>query len=411
METKLEKTAREILWLAGVKVIDNLDNCIDIKSKFSICPIQKQSNRIVHNGKNPWDIQVHDNRFYKRVLTQGSLGLGESYMDGWWDCQRLDEFFYKILISRVDKKAAEHLGLLTKLRLGGVWLGNLFGNRQTISKSRRVGKQHYDIGNELFELMLDSRMQYSCGYWKNAKNLDEAQEAKLDLICRKLELKLGMNIFDIGCGWGGLLKYAAQAYGIKDSLGVTISQEQAIYRQESCKRHSVEIRNQDYREVNKKFQRIVSVGMFEHVGSKNYREYFEKAAECLEDRGLFLLHTIGKNNSRFSADAFIAKYIFPGGELPSLVHITKAVEELFIVRDVHNFGMYYDKTLMAWNKNFQDNWEKIKTQGNGKYDDRFKRMWEYYLQSCAGAFRAGNIQLWQIVLSKPGFNVDYQIIR
>ena len=413
METKLEKTAREILEIAGIKVIDNLDNCVNIKSKFSICPIRKQSNlinRIVHNGNNLWDIQVHDTRFYKRVLTQGSLGLGESYMDGWWDCKRLDEFFYRVLKNKIDEKAREHLNLSTKLRFGAVWLGNLLGNRQTISKSKEVGKKHYDTGNYLFQKMLDKRMQYSCGYWKNTQNLEEAQESKLDLICKKINLKPGMKVLDIGCGFGGFAKYAAEKYKVK-LIGVTISEEQAKLAKEICKGLDVEIRVQDYRKINEKFDRIVSVGMFEHVGSKNYKEFFKVANKLLKEDGLFLLHTIGKNTSGYSLDPFIAKYIFPGGELPSLAQITKTVEGLFVVRDVHNFAGDYDRTLMAWNKNFQENWNRIRELEGGKYDDRFKRMWEYYLQSCAGAFRAGNIQLWQIVLSKPGFNVNYQSVR
>lgn len=387
MATELEKTAREILEPTGIMI----------------------------NGNNFWDIQVHDDRFYKRVLSEGSLGLAESYIDEDWDCKKLDEFIYKILKNKVDEKAAAHLSLLTKLKIGGVRLldrlPNRIFNRQTISKSRRVGEQHYDVGNELYELMLDSRMQYSCGYWKESvKTLEKAQESKLDLICRKLELKKGMRVLDIGCGFGSFLKYAAEKHGI-NGIGVTISKEQARYGQKSCKNLPIEIRDQDYRKINERFDRIVSVGMFEHVGRKNYRQFMQKSFDCLEDRGLFLLHTIGKNNSRFSADAFIAKYIFPGGELPSLAQITRAAEEIFVIKDVHNFAESYDKTLMAWNRNFQDKWNQISKSDGGEYDNRFKRMWEYYLQSCAGSFRAGNLQLWQIVLSKPGFNVDYESVR
>lgn len=382
MVKNLEKTAQEILGIAGINI----------------------------NGNNTWDMQVHDPRCYERVLTNGSLGLGESYIDGDWDCRRIDELFEKIINTKVEQKAKKHLNFLTKIKLLSVKTESFFGNRQSVSKSRKVGEQHYDIGNELYELMLDPGMQYSCGYWKNSKNLEEAQLDKLDLICRKLELRPHMTIFDIGCGWGGFLKFAAEKYRV-GGLGVSISKEQVRFGQESCEGLPVEIRDQDYRSVKEKFNRIVSVGMFEHVGRKNYKEYFQKAAKSLDDNGLFLLQTIGKNNSKFSADPFINKYIFPGGELPSLAMITKAVEGLFVVRDVHNFGGDYDRTLMAWNKNFQDKWSQIKEQGNGRYDERFKRMWEYYLQSCAGAFRAGNIQLWQIVLSKPGFNGNYKSVR
>jgi cyclopropane-fatty-acyl-phospholipid synthase len=362
------------------------------------------------NGKNPWDIQVHDNGFYKKILTQGSLGLGESYMDGWWDCKKLDEFFYRIIKNNIKETAKKHLNLSTKLSLGKIQIENIITNRQNLTKSRRVGIQHYDVGNKLYELMLDSKMQYSCGYWKNARTLEEAQIAKLDLISRKLELKPNMTVLDIGCGWGGLLKFAAEQYKIK-GLGVTISKEQARYAKEKCKNLNIEIRDQDYRHINQRFDRIVSVGMFEHVGKRNYRQFMKKASDSLKDEGLFLLHTIGQNVSGLSEDPFIAKYIFPGGELPSLTELTDAAEGLFVIRDVHNFADDYDKTLMSWNKNFQDKWYKINQLEQGKYDNRFKRMWEYYLLSCAGSFRAGNLQLWQIVLSKPGYNNDYKSVR
>ena len=382
MTKNLEKTAQKILGFAGIKI----------------------------NGNSPEDILVHNPKTYERILTEGSLGLAESYMDGDWDSQRLDKFFYKILKEKIDEKALDSISLKTKIKLLAYRTKSKIFNLQNISRSRVVGRKHYDTGNYLFEKMLDKRMQYSCGYFKNAKTLDEAQEAKLDLICRKINLKPGMKVLDIGCGFGGFAKYAAEKYNAK-VVGVTISEKQAKFAKEFCRGFDVDIRVQDYRNINEKFDRIVSVGMFEHVGSKNYNNFFKVTNKLLKEDGLFLLHTIGKNTSKFSADAFIMKYIFPGGELPSLAQITSAVEGLFVVRDIHSFGGDYDKTLMAWNKNFQDNWDIIKKQGNGKYDNRFKRMWEYYLQSCAGAFRAGNIQLWQLVLSKSGFNVDYKGIR
>jgi len=405
MTTKLEKTAQEILGSAGIKI----------------------------NGNNLWDIQVNDDGFYRRVLTNGSLGLAESYIDEDWDCKKLDEFFYRILKNKIDEKARKNINVSTKIKFLLYMIKSRILNLQNISRSKVVGKKHYDAGNYLFQKMLDKNMQYSCGYWKDlnkksifrssspkplnktegfvdVKNLEKAQEAKLDLICKKINLKSGMKVLDIGCGFGGFSKYAAEKYNAK-VIGVTISEEQAKFAREFCRGLDVEIRVQDYRNINEKFDRIVSVGMFEHVGSKNYNNFFKVTNKLLKEDGLFLLHTIGKNTSKFSADAFIMKYIFPGGELPSLAQITSAVEGLFVIRDVHSFGADYDKTLMAWNKNFQDNWDIIKKQGNGKYDNRFKRMWEYYLQSCAGAFRAGNIQLWQLVLSKSGFNVDYKGIR
>jgi len=279
-------------------------------------------------------------------------------------------------------------------------------NEQTKERSLIVGEQHYDLGNDLYELMLDNYMIYSCGYWKNATNLNEAQEAKLDLICRKLRLKPGMTVLDIGCGWGGFAKYAAEHYDVKVT-GVTISKEQAKYAQEFCKGLPVTILVKDYRDVKEAFDRVVSIGMFEHVGYKNYREFMEVSNHCLKDNGLSLLHTIGSNTTVTSGDPWILKYIFPNSMLPSICQIANAFEGLFIMEDWHNFGADYDKTLMAWHERFTKNWDKVKE----KYGERFYRMWNYYLLSCAALFRARQAQLWQIVLSKKGVPGGYKSIR
>ena len=352
------------------------------------------------NGNNLYDIQVHDERFYKRVLTQGSLGLGESYMDGWWDCQKLDELFYRILYSGIENKAKKNLVFLFTISLARIF------NMQSKKRAFRIGEKHYDLGNELFKNMLDKRMVYSCAYWKNAHTLDEAQEAKLDLICQKLELQPGMKILDIGCGWASFAKYAAEKYKVK-VVGITVSKEQVELGKTLCRGSSVEIRLQDYRDVKEKFDRIVSVGMFEHVGYKNYQTYMKVAHRCLKDDGLFLLHTIGKNKSSVFTDSWMNKYIFPNGMLPSIKRIGSVIEGLFVMEDWHNFSAYYDKTLMAWYNNFEKNWEEIRSD----YDERFYRMWKYYLLSCAGSFRARKNQLWQIVLSKKGVLGGYRSIR
>ncbi|MBU1198645.1 MAG: cyclopropane fatty acyl phospholipid synthase [Nanoarchaeota archaeon] len=353
------------------------------------------------NGSRPWDIQVHDERIYKRVLSQGTLGLGESYMDAWWDCKALDQFFHKFLMANLRDQVQGAPVLMIALK------AKLF-NLQKKSRAYNIGKAHYDIGNDLYKLMLDKRMNYSCGYWKNAKTLDQAQEAKLDLICKKLGLKKGMRVLDIGCGWGGFAKYAAEKCKVK-VVGITVSKEQAKLAVDICKGLNVEIKLEDYRNIKGKFDRIVSVGMIEHVGYKNYRTYMEIANNCLKDDGLFLLHTIAGNKSSVIGEPWMHKYIFPDGMLPSPVQLTKAIEGLFMIEDWHNFGADYDKTLMAWYDNFTKNWNEIKK--NPKYDDRFFRMWEYYILSCAGGFRARNNQLWQIVLSKKGIPGGYESLR
>ena len=341
------------------------------------------------NGSRPWDIQVHHADFFKRVFQQGSLGFGESYMDGWWDCDQLDVLFYKILKGKLDKQMPGNLKDI--LRIAGARLFNL----QTRRRSWIVGKEHYDIGNDLFARMLDPHMQYSCAYWREAETLEQAQNAKLKMICEKLQLKPGMRLLDIGCGWGGLAAYAAQHYGVSVD-GVTISQEQQKLAQQRGEGLDVTILLQDYRDLDRTYDRIVSVGMFEHVGPKNYDTYFSVVDRCLKKEGLFLLHTIGSNESGVNVDPWINKYIFPNGCLPSIRQIASVSEKRLIMEDWHNFGSDYDKTLMAWHQRFNDAWPELAL----RYTPRFRRMFNYYLCACAGAFRARDIELWQVLFSR-----------
>lgn len=326
-------------------------------------------------------------------------------MDGWWDCKKLDEFIYHILRADLREKVKGMKNLFPLL------IKARFLNLQNFSKAFEVGKKHYDLGNDFYRYMLDKRMVYTCAYWKNARTLDKAQEDKLELVCKKIGLKKGMKVLDIGCGWGSFLKYAAEKYKIK-GLGVTVSKEQAKLARELCKEFDIEIRLQDYRKIIKKekFDRIVSLGMFEHVGYKNYKTYMNIIHKNLKDDGLFLLHTIGSNVSKYIGEPWNVKYIFPNSMLPSLKQITEASEGLFLVEDLHNFGIYYDETLMAWYKNFTKNWKEIKKLDK-RYNERFYRMWTYYLLSHAGSFRARNEQLWQVVFSKKGIPKGYKSIR
>ncbi len=349
------------------------------------------------DGSRPWDIAVKDARFYRRVLAHGSLGLGESYMDGWWDCLALDQFFFRILRARVQDGVKKDMGVVLAV------LRARLLNLQSRGRAYEIGQRHYDLGNDLFEAMLDRRMVYSCGYWKDAATLDEAQESKMELICRKLGLKPGMRVLDIGCGWGGLAKHAAEKHGVS-VVGITVSSEQVEFGRRMCTGLPVELRFQDYRELNEKFDRVVSVGMFEHVGYKNYRTYMEVVRRCLRDDGLFLLHTIGGNRSAKSLDAWMNRYIFPNGLLPSIRQVGKAIEGLFVMEDWHNFSADYDRTLMEWSRNVENHWPSLQST----YDERFHRMWRYYLLSCAGAFRARGNQLWQIVLSPEGVPGGYR---
>ncbi len=371
-QTKTEQTVRELFGLAGIAV----------------------------NGINPWDIQIRDAGIQKRLLADAELGLGETYMDGDWECERVDEFIHRLLRAGLDRKVRVNKKLLLQV------VRNKFTNPQTIRRAREVGRRHYDIGNDLYATMLDAEMTYTCGYWKEAENLDEAQQAKLKLVCEKIGLERGMRVLDIGCGWGAFARHAAKHYGA-EVVGITISREQEALAQERCTGLPIEIRFQDYREVDERFDRIVSLGMFEHVGPKNYREYMEVSHRCLPEGGIAMLHTIGGNTTKSTINPWIDKYIFPKGKLPSIKQIADAVEGLFVIEDLHSFGTDYDRTLMAWHHNFDDRWGSLKD----RYGERFRRMWNFYLLSCAGSFRARDIQLWQIVLSKGGLPCGYRSIR
>ncbi|MFL1804671.1 cyclopropane fatty acyl phospholipid synthase [Plesiomonas shigelloides] len=346
---------------------------------------------IMINGPRPFDMRIKHPDTLMRILQEGSLGLGESYMDGWWECDRLDVFFDKVLTAKLDQQLPSHLKDILRIARARLF------NMQTRHRAWQVGKEHYDLGNDLFNAMLDPNMQYSCAYWKDADTLANAQVAKLKMICEKLQLKPGMKVLDIGCGWGGLAAYMAKEYGVS-VVGVTISKEQQQLAQKRCEGLPVQIMLQDYRDLNEEFDRIVSVGMFEHVGPKNYRTYFNVVNRCLKKDGLFLLHCIGSNTSGVKADAWISKYIFPNGCLPSIRQIADEAEGHLIMEDWHNFGADYDKTLMAWDENFVRAWDSIKDN----YSPRFYRMFRYYLNACAGAFRARDIQLWQVLFSHSG---------
>lgn len=348
------------------------------------------------NGDQPWDMRVLQADVPERALRYGNLGLGEAYMEGAWEAEALDEFFARLLRTRMTDDMLSLRMLWHMLRF------RLF-NLQCLRRARMVGEVHYDLGNDFYAAMLDSRMTYTCGYWEHASTLEQAQAAKLDMICRKLRLKPGMRVLDIGCGWGSFMSYAAEHYGV-ECVGVTISRAQAEWARERYAHLPLEFRLQDYRELNERFDAIASIGMFEHVGRKNHRAYMQVAHRCLKDEGLFLLHTIGKNLRRNTPDPWIDKYIFPNGDLPSAGQIGDAADGLFVIEDLHNFGADYDRTLMAWYRNFEAAWPRFEA----RLGERFRRMWRYYLLSCAGAFRARDIQLWQWVLSKEGLSGGYR---
>lgn len=355
---------------------------------------------ITLNGSAPYDLQVHNEALYFRTFSQGALGLGEAYMDKWWDCERLDIFFEKVLRAHLEKE------LQPPFR---VWLKRIvskFINFQSRPLVKKMAKTHYDLGNSLFTAMLGKKMMYSCGYFKDTADLDAAQTAKLRLSCEKLQLKPGLRVLDIGCGFGEFAKFASENYGV-EVVGITISKQQYEFAEQYCKNLPVEIRCQDYRDIKETFDRVISIGMFEHVGYNNYPLFMKIVNQSLRKDGIFLLHTIGIDEPTPLTNEWTSKYIFTAGSLPSLSQIAATTERKFVMEDWQNFGAYYDPTLMAWHQNFVHHWPQL----SHHYDERFYRMWTYYLLSCAGAFRARTLQLWQVVFSHDGIEGGYQSPR
>jgi cyclopropane-fatty-acyl-phospholipid synthase len=358
------------------------------------------------DGDRPWDIRVHDGRFWDRVVSDGTLGLGESYMDGWWDCDALDEMMARALRAGGERAIARNWRTaFHALRARAI-------NLQTRRRARQVARRHYDIDDSLYMSFLDPYNQYTCAYFKDlpADALDRAQEAKMDLICRKLRLREGDRVLDIGCGWGGLARWMAERHGCRVT-GINIADGQVEYARRHVPSAAVEIVRMDYRDVPSAypgaFDKVVSVGMAEHVGWRNHRALFGAARSAMGRDGLFLLQTCGQDVSRPIADPWIDRYIFPNGCVPSPAQLTSAAEGSFVLEDWHSMGPHYDRTLMNWWQRFERAWPGFRE----RYGDRFYRMFRYYMLSCAGAFRARQMQLFQAVWSPEGVPGGYAAVR
>jgi cyclopropane-fatty-acyl-phospholipid synthase len=338
------------------------------------------------NGQNACDIRVRDERFFARVLMQGPLGFGESYVDGWWDAYDLVDLICRLLRAQLDERVRGWRDALA-------YCTAAIFNLQRMSRAFHVGERHYDLGNDLYQHMLDRRMIYSCAYWESANTLEGAQEAKLELVFRKLELQPRDHVLDVGCGWGGALKFAAERYGVT-GLGVTVSREQVAYARQQCAGLPIDIRLQDYRELKGSFDHIYSIGMFEHVGKRNYRTYMKVMHNCLRPQGRFLLHCIGSPHSMNHTDPWIEKYIFPNSMIPSQRQITRAIDGLFQIVGWQSIGQHYERTLLAWKQNFENNLHQLPRYQS----ERFLRMWRYYLGASAAAFRARKLDVWQVLL-------------
>jgi cyclopropane-fatty-acyl-phospholipid synthase len=340
------------------------------------------------NGPGAADIAVHNPAFYTRLNREGSLGVGEAYMDGWWDCPRLDLFFQRVFSAGVDRAVARGRR--------GWWLllASALGKRHTRGRAGAVARRHYDLANDIFQVMLGRWMIYTTGYWAQAADLDAEQEAKLDFVCRRLELRPGMRVLDIGCGWGGFARFAAERYRVRVE-GVTLSPPQLELARSLCAGLPVELRLQDYRDLGPaRYDAIVSLGMLEHVGYSNYGQFFHTARAVLAPGGRMYLSTIGASYTARSTDPWVERYIFPNSHLPSIAQIRRALESRFVPSAWENWAAHYDRTLMAWFANFDAHrrgWQQ-------QYGDRFHRMWKFYLLSSAAAFRAQRLHSWHILL-------------
>jgi cyclopropane-fatty-acyl-phospholipid synthase len=364
---------------------------LDPRRAQDVCRDLLASAGVTVGGDQPWDIQVHDDRVWARVLRDGTLGAGEAYMEGWWDAPALDQLIDRVMRIRLGETLRENWTMVAHAIRARIL------NLQSISRAFDIGHRHYDIGNDLYEAMLGRRLLYTCGYWPNAKTLDEAQDAKLDLVCRKIGLAPGMRVLDLGCGWGGFAAFAAERYQVTVT-GLTVARQQVKWALDHYTHLPIDIRLDDYRNATGTYDAVVSIGIMEHVGWKNYRGYMELVDRLLAPGGVAFVHTIAGNRPRAHLDPWFDKYIFPNAVLPTLARLTAAMEDIFVVEDVHNIGEDYDLTLMAWWNNFDAAWPKLRAA----YGDAFYRRWKYYLLASAGAFRARAQQLFQIVMTRPG---------
>lgn len=341
-------------------------------------------------GDAPWDIQVHDERLWARVLREGSLGAGDAYIEGWWDSPALDQTMERLMRARVDLAVRDSWALLAhavKARLFNLQVLQPF----------EVGERHYDIGNDLYRAMLGERMMYTCAYWRGAGTLDQAQDAKLDLVCRKIGLCPGMRVLDLGCGWGGFAAFAAERYGA-EVVGLTVSREQVAWAREHYAGLPVDIRLADYHDAIGTYDAVVSIGLVEHVGPRNYRGYMELVSRCLAPGGTAFVHTIAGNRPRAQLEPWFQKHIFPNAVLPTLGQLSAAMDDLLVPEDVHNIGEHYDRTLLVWWENFEQAWPAL----SSRYSEAFHRMWKYYLLTSAAGFRSRQFQLYQIVATAVG---------
>ncbi len=349
-----------------------------------------------------------DESVRRRIQRDGIFGLGETYEQGLWSTDHLDEYMDQVFTAPPPRLSPF---VWSRLILGA--LDKRIFNRQAGRGAFNIGEKHYDLGNDLFHSMLDTSMSYTSGYWASADTLEQAQEAKLDLICRKLNLQPGQHILDIGCGWGNFAEHAARNYGTRVT-GVTVSKEQAEFARKRCENLPVDIRLQDYREVDELFDHVVSIEMIEAVGRKNLPNYYSVVDRCLSEGGLFALQVISGNTLTRTSDRRLDQYIlwlvrniFPDGYLPRADELVPPRKTALRIVDWHRYDDDYNQTLLAWAARFNENWSQIADQ----YDERFYRRWNFYLHGCAAMFRAQLIDVNQLVYTKGKTATRFKPVR
>lgn len=383
----------------------------------------------------PHEFRVTNQNLYERLSGGGDFTMifGEAYMNNEWASNDLAAFFRKIMTFENYGEMLLPLWKESPLQSSKLIWGSIvhdlktqwtdhFQNNQSVDMAKRVGEQHYDIPDILYEHMLDPHRQYTCGYWcDGVANLSEAQEAKLKLLIDKLKIPENqtMTILDIGCGWGGLTKAISERYPLCRVEGISISQEQIKYANDTHASAQLKYYYCDYRDLPRmkvKYDRIISVGMFEHVGAKNYDVFFDTCRQILTDDGIFVLHTVTHSvqlkyltgQDKFIVNEFLDKYVFPGAYVPTVEQIMTSVQSKdMMYHHIQNLSISYAKTLGAWNANFQKHWLKIQASDPAFFTISFKRMWEFYLLGCMVSFEKKHLQLSQFVFTKNSFGQMY----
>lgn len=382
-------------------VSTSLTSSFDLRSAFSVeRRVRAEFERagITIGGHAAHDLRVLDPSFFRRIAMNPAYELGQTYVDGLWECDAIDRMMTKLLAAGVGQSFEHGRQFFVRSLVAKAH------NLQSRLRAKIVIDRHYDLGDELFAAMLDESMAYTCAIFETPEtSLADAQQAKMRVLCNKLELASGETFLDIGCGWGGLLDHAARVNGARVT-GITISKNQHATATERVRHHpGASVRLMDYRDLPKqgeRYAKVAAVEMIEAVGPKNYETFFRSVHDVMEPGGRFVLQCFISHRSVYVCNEWFDRHIFPNGVSPSLAFLSRASESTFGAPSViEDIGLHYDPTLMAWNDNFEAAYPSLVRYG---YDERFRRMWRFYLTSLAGVFRAKHLRCYQIVYEKPG---------